>query len=196
MSEKNVLIDYKKLSIALSFAALNLIIGAIVAFLKLPIYLDSIGIIITTVLLGWQYGLICGLVTVGAGFFLINPYLPFYTATLLGIVFMTHFCRKLNLFASLWRSIIAGIFLAITAAILSAPVTVYLFEGSTLSGSDAITAYFISTGKNILESVVLSGISSEPVDKVIVCIISFVFFKSLPISFVKKHNLKSYKNGI
>ena len=187
-------INHKKLSVCLSLAAFNLIIGAIVSFFKLPIYLDSIGIVTSTVLLGWRYGIVCSLVTVSAGFFLINPYLPFYTLTSLGIVTISHFARKFNFFSQPVKIIIVGLVLAVVAAILSAPITTYLFEGSTLSGSDAITACFISVGKNIFSSVLLSGFSSEPVDKIIVALISFFILKSLPKSFVEKNDFRYYKD--
>ena len=73
--------NVQKTSIALALAAINLTIGGIVSWLKLPIYLDTIGLIISTVLLGWRFGLMTGIVTVGVGFFIINPYLPAYSAT-------------------------------------------------------------------------------------------------------------------
>lgn len=182
------------LSVALSLAALNLIIGSLVSFFKLPIYLDSIGIIVATLLLGWQYGIVCAIFTVGIGFFIINPYLPAYFATALGIILAIHFLRKLNLFSSYLKTVVAGLIIAIISAILSAPVTAYLFGGITLSGNDAITAYFVSIGNGILQSVIFSGLSSEPVDKVIVCLISYQILKSMPKSFIEHNNFKYYRD--
>jgi len=183
----------KNFSVLLSLAALNLIIGSIVSFFKLPIYLDSIGIVLSTILLGWRYGLLCSIITVLGGFLLINPYLPFYTLTSFAIVFTINILRKWNFLSNFAKEIIAGIIVAIVSAVVSAPVTTYLFEGSTLSGNDAITAYFISTGKTILNSVILSGISSELVDKIAVLLISFLILKSIPINFFTKNNFRYYK---
>jgi energy-coupling factor transport system substrate-specific component len=186
-------INKKNLSVLISLTALNLIIGSIVSFFKLPIYLDSIGIVLATILIDWRYGLICSLITVLGGFLLINPYLPFYTLTSFAIVFTVNLLRKWNFLSTLWKVILSGIIIAIVSAVISAPITTYLFEGSTLSGNDAITAYFISTGKTILNSVVLSGISSELVDKIAVVLISFIILKSIPISFFKKNHFRYYK---
>lgn len=185
----------KYISIVLSLAALNLIIGSMVSFFKLPLYLDSIGIVLSTILLGWRYGLICSVITILAGFLLINPYLPFYTLTSFTIVFATQLLRKWNFFSALWKVILSGISIAIISAIVSSPVTTYIFEGSTLSGSDAITAYFISTGRTILDSVILSGVSSELVDKVSVVLICYIVLKSLPVSFFKNNQLRYYKES-
>jgi len=150
-------VDYKKISIALSLAAFNIIIGSIVSFFKLPIYLDTIGMVVSTVILGWRYGLFCGVVTLIGGFFFINPYFPFYVMNMISIVVVTELLRKFNMFANIFKAIVSGLLIAVMGAIVSAPVTAYLFEGSTLSGNDAITAYFVSTGNNILNSVLFSG---------------------------------------
>jgi len=184
---------YKKLSVALSLAALNLVIGSFVSFFKLPLYLDSIGIFTATILLGWRYGVICALLTVSAGSLLINPYLVFYAATSIGIATTVYILRRLNLFRNYATVIISGIVVAVVSAMLSAPITAYLFEGSTLSGTDALTAYFMATGRTLLNSVLLAGISSEPVDKIIVALASYQLLKSLPLSFIEKHRFNRYR---
>src|SRR5215203_1106814 len=93
MSDNNL--NYKKVSIAVSLAAFNLIIGGIVSFFKLPVYLDTIGMVVSTVILGWPYGLLCGAITLIGGFFVINPYYPFYVMNVFGIVAVTEWCRRL-----------------------------------------------------------------------------------------------------
>jgi len=186
--------NWNKLSIVLSLVALNLVIGSIVSFLKLPIYLDSLGIVIATLLVGWPWGVLAGLLTVGLGFFLINPYLPAYTGTSLGIVFCVALMRKMNLFSSSLRAAVSGCVVALVSATLSAPVTALLFEGSTLSGSDALTAFFLHTGQGIWKAVFLSGLSSEPVDKVIVCVVAFQILRAIPQKFVDANELKNFRN--
>jgi len=189
-------LSYKKVSIAVSLAAFNLIIGGIVSFFKLPVYLDTIGMVVSTVILGWPYGLLCGAITLAGGFFIINPYYPFYAMNMVVIIAISEWCRKLNLFSNVVKSIVAGLMIAVAAAIVSAPVTAYLFEGSTLSGNDAITAYFLSMGNNILNAVLLSGFSSEPVDKVIVAIVSFLILKAIPKSFYTSNDFRYFKNEV
>lgn len=180
-------------SIALALAAVNLTIGGIVSWLKLPIYLDTIGLIISTVLLGWRYGLLTGIVTVGVGFFVINPYLPAYSFTLIALVTTTEFLAKNFMFRSIGSSIFAGIILAIVGAIVSAPVTAFMFGGVTASGADLFTAFLRQTGQTILQSVLLSGISSELVDKIIVSIAACLIFRALPRRFFVEFSLRSQK---
>ena len=96
--------NIQKSSIALALAAISLAIGGIVSWLKLPIYLDTIGIVLSTVLLGWRFGLLTGIVTVGVGFFIINPYLPAYSATLVALVATANLLANLRMFRSLGYS--------------------------------------------------------------------------------------------
>ncbi len=84
--------------------------------------------------------------------------------------------------------------IALGAALASAPVTAFLFGGATLSGVDAITAFFVSSGNAILKSVLYAGFASEPVDKILVCLIAFGVLRSLPCSFYSRNGLRSYRN--
>lgn len=160
------------------------------SWLKLPIYLDSIGLIVSTVLLGWGFGLLTGVVTVGVGFLIINPYLPAYSATMIALVTTSEFLARKSMFRSVGSSVAAGILLAIVAAVFSAPVTAYFFGGVTASGADLLTALLRQTGKTILQSVMLSGVSSELVDKTVVSIAACLIFRALPRRFFIEFSLR------
>lgn len=118
--------------------------------------------------------------TVFVGFFVINPYLPFYSATAIGIVLGTEALYRYRLFDSLVKAIVSGLLISVIAAILSAPVTAFVFGGNTLSGVDMITAFLMASGQNVLQSVLITGFTSEPVDKSIVCVLAYVAIKGLP----------------
>ena len=184
----------RRFSLILGLSALNLAIGAVVSLLKLPIYLDSIGIVIAAIVLGAIPAILCGAVTCGVGFFLVNPYLPAYFGTSIIIALLATLCRRLNLFRSLAFTIFSGLIIALGAALASAPVTVFIFGGATLSGADAITAFFVSSGNALLESVLYAGLASEPVDKVLVCLIAFGVLRSLPKSFYSRNGLRGYRH--
>lgn len=86
--------------------------------------------------------------------------------------------------------------MAIVAAIVSAPVTAYLFGGVTASGADLLTALLRQTGQTILQSVVLSGVSSELVDKIIVSIAACLIFRALPRRFFVEFSLRAQKPNL
>jgi energy-coupling factor transport system substrate-specific component len=165
--------------LALVFAAVNIAIGGIVAATKLPIYMDSIGLVISTILLGWRYGLVTAGVTIIFAGFLVNPFFPFYSATALGIVAAVEVLYRRGGFDSLLRSVLSGLVIAVIAAILSAPVTAYL-GGNTMSGADAVTAFLLASGKSLIDAVMIAGFTAEPVDKAIVCALAYVTIRQLP----------------
>jgi energy-coupling factor transport system substrate-specific component len=158
---------------------LNLGIGALVAVIRLPFYLDSIGTVLSSFVAGPVVGIIVGLasVLVGATY---TPTLPAYAGTAIVIALYTSIFKKLGYLKRITWTIVFGIGLGIVAAIVSAPVTAFVYGGVSISGTDAITAFFAATGKNILDSVVLSGLASDPVDKLVTSIIVFLIIKRLP----------------
>ena len=78
-----------------------------------------------------------------------------------------------------WKAVIAGLIVALVSAVVSAPVAAVVFAGATMGGVDAITWLFRKAGHSLIESVFLSGISSEPVDKVIAALASVFLLRSL-----------------
>lgn len=178
-----------KTSLVLAFVALNLTVGGLVSWLKLPVYLDSLGIVMATLLLGWRYGVWCAVLTCFLGFFS-RPYLPFYVLTSIAIAIAVELLRRRNMYRNLGTTIVAGLIVAVVAALFSAPVTAIVFGGVTASGSDLVTAFFRGTGRSLLQSVLISGLSSEPVDKTLVSIVAFLSLRGLPERFIRNFKLR------
>lgn len=181
-------------SLVIAFTALNLTIGGLVAWLKLPIYLDSTGIVLAALLLGWRAGVTCAVLTCVIGFFVVNPYLPFFTGTAVVIALVVDQLRRRNMYRSPLLTVLSALILAAAAALTSAPVAAFVFGGVTTSGSDLITAFFRATGQSLLESVMLSQFTSEPVDKLIVTLVAIAVVRALPRSFLLQHGLRGYKD--
>ncbi len=165
--------------VAVALAVFNLAVAFIVAAAKLPIYLDSIGIVVSTIILGWPYGVICALITVGAGSLLVNPYLWAYTITAVAIVPATELLYRAGMFRNIVLAVVSGLLISIVTALLSAPVNAAL-GGNTFSGSDAITAFMMASGRSLLQSVLVSSFTSEPVDKVLVAVLSYLAIRGIP----------------
>lgn len=168
---------------------LNFGLATIVTLLKAPIYLDAIGTIIITILLGWRAGIITGilsfvLMTVTG----IGPYHIYFSGTQAAIALFIYFMAKRHFLSNIFRVVITGILLGIVAAIFSAPVIVFLFGGVEGNGPGLITAFLIKTGNTITESVILKGISIEPIDKTIQCLLSYFLIKGIPSTILKKFN--------
>lgn len=170
--------------------AINVGIGALVKAFGLPLYLDSIGTIFATLLLGWKRGAIVGVLGFIITSLVINPFAIYFILTQVAIAVFVHLMAKRGWYKNLLRVIGLGLLLGVLAAIVSAPVIVYVFQGATGNGAALVTSIFAKLGNQILESVLLSGISIEPIDKTIQTVIVFIVLKYVP-----KILLEPFKSG-
>ena len=161
--------------------ALNLGVGFVVSAVKLPFYLDSIGTVLATALGGLGVGLIVGVLSVLIGSLYV-PTLWAYVFTAVAIAIYTNVTMKMGFLRRLLPTVFWGIGLGVVAAIFSAPITTYIWKGVSLAGPDAVTAFILATGKTILESVVLSGLATDPIDKLVTALIAFALIRRSPKS--------------
>ena len=165
--------------------AINVGVGAIVKALNLPLYLDSIGTIIATILLGFKKGAIVGVLSFILSTIIINPFAIYFCSTQLIIAWFINIVAKKGMFSNIYKTLFSGIGLGIVTAIVSAPIIVYLFQGATGNGASLVTSFFLKMGNQILNSVLLTGFSIEPLDKLIQCILSYIIIKEIPKSLLK-----------
>lgn len=161
-------------------ASLNVGIGAIVGIVKLPIYLDSIGTFIAAALGGWLYGSIVGVLAVVIAAVAITPTAPAYAGTAIVIALCVSILVRYKFLKSLPITIVGGLIVGIFTAIVSAPVTTYLYGGVSLAGADALTAFFKAMGNTLIESVILGGLATDPIDKLVTSLIALSLLRALP----------------
>ncbi len=162
---------------------LNLGIGTIVHLLKLPLFVDAVGTILVTLLIGWRWGVVTGVLSFLVGGILTNPVLPWFCGTQAVIAIVAGLMASRGWFRTLPRTILTGVVIGIAAGIASAPVIIKLFGGITGSGSGFITSFLLASGQKIVDSVLLTGLSCEPVDKTLQCLLVFWMCRSLPVKF-------------
>jgi len=172
--------DLFKITFVSFSIALNLAMGGIVSLLKLPFYLDTIGTFLASSLIGLWYGIASGAISAILAGLVISPAAPAYAGTQIIIAILVFYLSKFGFLKKLWITVIGGILIGVAAALVSAPVTAYLYGGVSLAGSDLVTAFFRAMGKSLLESVILGGLSTDPVDKLLTSIIAMFIVKSLP----------------
>ncbi len=73
----------------------------------------------------------------------------------------------------------AGAVTGIVAAIVSAPIAAYLFEGVTGSGADVIVAALRQGGADVFNASLGQGLFSDPIDKTITSFVVFIILSSL-----------------
>lgn len=173
--------------------ALNLVLGTIIHTLKLPVYLDAVGTVLVTLLVGLRAGLIVGVASFLIGGVLINPVLPWFSGTQAAIAIYTHLVGRRGGFRTVARTVVSGLGLGVLAGIVSAPVIVYLFGGITGSGTSLVVAFLLASGQSVLKSVVLSGLAAEPLDKTLQCLLAVWIIRRLPPRLVSQFEGGSLK---
>jgi energy-coupling factor transport system substrate-specific component len=161
---------------------LNLGIGFIVTTLKLPLYLDSIGTVLAAALGGLWAGIPCGLISVIVGS-AYTPTLWAYAGTMVVIALYVLLVSPLGYLSRLLPTALLGIGLGVVCAIVSAPVTTYVWKGMALSGADSLAAFFSSKGVTPLFSVILAGLAADPIDKLVTSLIAFALVSRIPAGF-------------
>jgi energy-coupling factor transport system substrate-specific component len=179
--------------------AINIVIGQFVVLLKLPVFLDSIGTVLVAVIAGPWAGALTGTLSNIIWGLLIDPNaFPWFPVALL-IGFVAGWCAIAGLFKSWWRVVIAGFLIAITAALASTPIAVYLYGGITASGSSFITAFLIQTGRDMVSAVLSTNFLVEPVDKIATALLAFAILEGLSsrylARFPRSENVAVAKGG-
>jgi hypothetical protein len=124
----------------------------------------------------------------------INPFLLWFTGTVLVIALVsglltanatdTFRARPLPVPSFVGKVVIYGVITGIAAAIASAPVVVYLFGGVTGSGSAFVVAFFLKTGQKLMDSAVLAGFTTEPIDKTLQVLLAALLYRATPQDFL------------
>jgi len=184
------------IGIAALCIGINVGLGVVVYLTKLPIYLDAVGTIACAILLGsWGRRGCAYAAFVGAASFvitgvLLNPVVIWFIPTQIAIAIYTFYVarRTLDRFAgsevsSVRRvgvTILTGLGLGVVAGTVSAPIIAYVFGGITGAGASVIAAALLKAGQTLYQSVLASGLASEPIDKTIQLIAALALVRATP----------------
>jgi hypothetical protein len=74
----------------------------------------------------------------------------------------------------------AGLVTGLVAAVVSAPIAAYVFGGVTGFGGDAIIAALRAAGASLYQATLAQGLLSDPLDKMVTCLLAFLVLAALP----------------
>src|SRR6185312_6789556 len=180
-------------------SALNIVLGSIVYLTKAPLYADMVGTLLCCLLMSdkpkraFFLAAVSGVISFVLGGVLINPFLPCFSGTVIAVAAFTAAvtCRyastlRAGLGRKYWLAIVGlGVPTGLLAAVVSAPVVVYLFGGVTGSGSAVLVAFFLKTGSQLMNAALLSGLTAEPVDKTLQLLLAVIVYRATPDSFIQ-----------
>lgn len=160
--------------------AINMIGGQLISLLKLPIFLDSIGTLISAVLLGPLIGMLTGLLTNLLWGLLTDPIAAAFAPVAMVIGLVAGVLARLGWFKTLPKVIASGVVITLAVTVVAVPIRTALFGGVTGSGADLVVAWVHSMGNDLMESVALTVLGANLVDKILTAIIVWGLLRQLP----------------
>ena len=146
-------------------------VGAYIALvLRLPIYLDSIGTILSAALLGPFFGVLSACLSSFLSGITSDVYALYFmpvgimTGWLAGLLFRTHWFQKKKLPLGI-------LFLTVPGTIVGACITAFLFDGITSSGSSILLQILNHMGLSMVASAFIVQFLTDYTDRLISVII-------------------------
>src|SRR5437879_4680860 len=85
---------YREIPLIAFGILLNLVPAAVITAVKLPVYIDAIGTIVITLVLGMRAGIVTGVLSFLIGGVTQNPVMPFFAGTQAVIAIYVHFIGR------------------------------------------------------------------------------------------------------
>jgi len=160
--------------------ALNVGLNKVAVVLGLPVFMDSVGTILSAALVPPIFSVLIGIVSNLLGGVITHPAIPFYAGTQAVIALMAVFAYRKGWFRRLPIALAVGLAIGIVSAIVSAPITVVMFGGITAPGATAINAVLMAAGQNIWTAVLSGTLIISSIDKVIAAAVVWLLLTRLP----------------
>lgn len=161
--------------------AINLIGANLALFLRLPIYLDTIGTLLIAVILGPWYAASTAFLSALINWMTTDIFSLYYSPVAIVVAIITGILIKRNCKPSslLWKSLI----ISLPGTIIASVITVILFKGITSSGSSIIAQFLHGMGLDMTSSLILVQVGTDYIDRLISLILVFS-----TITLLKKHS--------
>lgn len=180
----------KKYSYGLHYAAVALVAAGLGVFnsffaganfqiIGLPLFLDTIGTLVSTALFGLVPGLITAFVTHLLPFvfsFLVPGYFPWVVCSGSSVLLLWLFMRN-GLFHNLIHLVIVILCITLANAITGAIVAVFFYSGITDHPVDYLVTGFLSIGHNLVSAAFWARIPLNLIDKTLAVVITFVAYR-------------------
>ncbi|HEN0371990.1 TPA: ECF transporter S component [Streptococcus agalactiae] len=171
-----LLISFISIAIAINLVGANLAL-----FLRLPIYLDTIGTLLIAVILGPWYAASTAFLSALINWMTTDIFSLYYSPVAIVVAIITGILIKRNCKPSslLWKSLI----ISLPGTIIASVITVILFKGITSSGSSIIAQFLHGIGLDMTSSLILVQVGTDYMDRLISLILVFS-----TITLLKKHS--------
>ena len=163
--------------------AMNIVLGIITSALGIPLYLDTLGTVLSAAILGPVPGIIVGaLSNIITGLIYSVSDIPFCLVNMaVGLI--------VGLVAKKWifvivPAVITGIAHSFICSAIGTPIGIYVYGGLNGSVSDMLVMSLVQGGKTIFQASFLRNVASNLIDKIGTCIIGCLLIKTMPMRFM------------
>lgn len=149
--------------------------------LKLPLWLDSIGTVLASMLSGPIIGAICGAINNIIYGLTMDPVSFIYALTSIAIGIAVGIMAYKGWIKNIGKAIVVGLVAALVAAIVSTPINIGFWGGQTGNiWGDALYASLVANKWPVWIASFLDEIVVDIPDKVATVLVSYLIFKGLP----------------
>lgn len=168
---------YKICMIAFAIC-INFIGGQIALFLKLPIYLDSIGTVFVASVLGPFYGMLPNLLSGLLMGMTVDVYSLYYAPVGIVLGFVTGLVYK-KYQPKKWWIPVAALVITLPSTIISSCITAFLFGGITSSGSSILVQILSKTPLGMVGSCFVVQFVTDYIDRILCIVVSAILITAL-----------------
>ena len=163
--------------------AMNIVLGIITAALGIPLYLDTLGTVLTAALFGPVPGIIVGaLSNIITGLIYSVRDIPFALVNMAVGLVVGLVAKKFKF--TLISAAITGLALSVICPAIGTPIGIFVYGGLQGNISDIVVTGLVKAGQSIFAASFLTKVGSNLIDKVGTCIIVFLLIKAMPAWFL------------
>lgn len=163
--------------------AMNIVLGIITSALGIPLYLDTLGTVLSAALIGPVPGIIVGaLSNIITGLMYSVSDIPFCLVNM-AVGFIVGLVAKKFKFTVV-SAVITGLVLSFVCPAIGTPIGIYVYGGLNGSASDVLVMSLVQAGKDIFQASFLRNVASNLIDKVGTCVVGWALIKAMPMRFL------------
>ena len=170
--------------------AMNIVLGIITSALGIPLYLDTLGTVLSAAILGPLPGIIVGaLSNIITGLIYSVSDIPFCLVNMAVGLVVGLVAKK---FKFDWiQALIVGLVLSVLCPEIGTPSGSVVYGGLNGTFSDVLVMSLVQGGKSIFQASFLRNIASNLIDKVGTCLIGCALIKAMPMRFLDNFKKES-----
>ncbi len=163
--------------------AMNIVLGIITSALGIPLYLDTLGTVLSAALIGPVPGIIVGaLSNIITGFMYSVSDIPFCLVNMAVGLMVGLVAKKFKF--TVVSAVITGLVLSFVCPAIGTPIGIYVYGGLNGSASDVLVMSLVQAGKDIFQASFLRNVASNLIDKVGTCVVGWALIKAMPMRFL------------